>query len=289
MASLLTLKRRIKTASNISKTTKAFQMIAASRLKKAQNAAESSKPYVEKLDYLSKNIALKIEKEQMHEYMKTPSETNAKLLIVISPDKGLCGGLITNLMREVLRFSGSGKIYYITIGKKAESTVASLNKEIVASFPFGTSLPEFHIVYSVAKIVNEYFLGKKVSEVKILSTKFNSVFTQNPGISNLLPVILESETKEKVVSSTITLFEPSLEELLPDLLQHYVEMVIYQSVLESYASEQASRMIAMKNATDNALEMISELQLEYNKSRQEKITNELLDIGGGAIGEAVYE
>jgi F-type H+-transporting ATPase subunit gamma len=286
MATLLTLKRRIKTTANVSKTTKAMQMISASRLKKAQNAAESSKPYVQKLDFLSKNLAQKIDKDQMHEYMKLPIETNAKLLIVISPDKGLCGGLVTNLIREVLHYSSSGKIYYITIGKKAETTVASLNKDIIASFPFGTSLPDFEAVYPIAKIINEYFLGKKVSEVKILSTKFTSVFTQNPGMSNLLPVTLEGEAAGK---SSVTLFEPTVEELLPDLLQHYLEMVIYQSLLESYASEQASRMIAMKNATDNALDMISELQLEYNKSRQEKITNELLDIGGGSTGEAMYE
>jgi F-type H+-transporting ATPase subunit gamma len=287
MATLLTLKRRIKTTANVSKTTKAMQMISASRLKKAQNAAESSKPYVQKLDYLSKNLARKIDKEQMHEYMKTPTETNAKLLIVISPDKGLCGGLVTNLIREVLHYSTSGKIYYITIGKKAETTVASLNKDIIASFPFGTSLPDFEAVYPIAKIINEYFLGKKVAEVKIISTKFTSVFTQNPGLNNLLPVTLTEEIKES--ASSVTLFEPNVEELLPDLLQHYLEMVIYQSLLESYASEQASRMIAMKNATDNALDMISELQLEYNKSRQEKITNELLDIGGGAQGETMYE
>ena len=262
-------------------------MISASRLKKAQNAAESSKPYVQKLDYLSKNLARKIDKEQMHEYMKTPTETNAKLLIVISPDKGLCGGLVTNLIREVLHYSASGKIYYITIGKKAETTIASLNKDIIASFPFGTSLPDFEAVYPIAKIINEYFLGKKVAEVKIISTKFTSVFTQNPGLNNLLPVTLTEEIKES--ASSVILFEPNVEELLPDLLQHYLEMVIYQSLLESYASEQASRMIAMKNATDNALDMISELQLEYNKSRQEKITNELLDIGGGAQGEIMYE
>ena len=286
MASLLSLRRRIKTAGNISKTTKAFQMISASRLKRAQNAALASMPYVAKLEGISKSIVKKIDKEQMHEYMKTDENINAKLLLVISPDKGLCGGLLTNLMREVLHYSAAGKIYYITIGKKAEKTVASLNKEIVASFPFGTNLPDFEVVYPIAKIINEYFLGKKVSEVKILSTKFKSVFSQAPTVSNLLPVKLEEEEKD---GDVITLFEPAVDELLPDLLQHYLEMVIYQCLLESYASEQASRMTAMKNATDNALDMISELQLEYNKSRQEKITNELLDIGGGTQGESMYE
>lgn len=278
MATLLILKRRIKTARNISKTTKAFQMIAASRLKKAQEAAVSSKPYVEKLDLLSKSLTSKIDSDSLHEYMKTPKGVNSKLLIVVSPDKGLSGGLVTNLIRELIHFNQGGKTYYITIGKKAESAVSSLNKDIVASFPFGTSLPQFDVVYTIAEIVNEYFLGKKVSEVKILSTKFANVFSQIPHVQNLLPVKLEQESKDL---NSVTLFEPSASELIPSLLQHYLEMVLYQGLLESYASEQAARMIAMKNATDNAIDIISELQLEYNKTRQEKITNELLDIGGG--------
>lgn len=278
MATLLTLKRRIKTAKNVSKTTKAMQMISASKLKKAQGAAVSSKPYVEKLENLSKNLSEKTDKDNLHEYMKTPS-SKSKLLIIISPDKGLSGGLVTNLIREVYKYSSSDKIYYITIGKKAEIAVSLLNKEIIASFPFGATLPQFDNVYPIARLINEYFLGNKVSEVKILSTKFSSVFTQTPELKQILPIKLESDIKTENLP---TVFEPSISELLPDLLQHYLEMLIYQGFLESYASEQAARMIAMKNATDNALDIISELQLEYNKTRQEKITNELLDIGGGS-------
>ncbi len=278
MATLLTLKRRMKTARNVSKTTKAMQMISASKLKKAQDAAVSSKPYVSKLEMLSKNLSEKIDRDDLHEYMKIPN-SKAKLLIVISPDKGLSGGLVTNLIREVYKYSSSDKVYYITIGKKAEAAVSLLNKDIIASFPFGTTLPQFDIVYPIAKLINEYFLGNKVSEVQILSTKFSSVFYQVPEFTKLLPVKLESQEK---VNNLPTVFEPNVSELLPDLLQHYLEMLIYQGFLESYASEQAARMIAMKNATDNALDIISELQLEYNKTRQEKITNELLDIGGGA-------
>ena len=277
MATLLNIKRRIKTAGNISKTTKAMQMISTSKLKKGQEAAVSSKPYVEKLDYLSKSIVKKIDSDNLHDYMKT-SNINAKLLIVISPDKGLSGGLITNLIREIIHFNQNGKIFYITVGKKAEHAVASLNKDIIATFPFGNTLPDFDVVYPLLKIIDEYFLGKKVSEVKILSTKFVSVFTQTPQISDLLPVRITNGVKE----NDVTIFEPNLNEILPDLLQHYLEMILYQNLLESYASEQAARMIAMKNATDNALDIISELQLEYNKTRQEKITNELLDIEGGS-------
>jgi F-type H+-transporting ATPase subunit gamma len=280
MATLLILKRRMRTASNVSKTTKAFQMISASKLKKAQHAAEASKPYVEKLDRISKTLEQKIDKDNLHQYMVPQAEIKAKLLIVISPDKGLCGGLVTNLLREVLHYNNNEKTYYITIGKKAERAVTSLNKELVASFPFGTSLPPFETVFPIAKLVNEYFLGKKVSEVTILSTKFTSVFSQLPGFATLLPVKLADKAE---VDKSVTLFEPNTQMLLPDLLQHYLEMVIYQSLLEAYASEQASRMIAMKNATDNAMDIISELRLEYNKTRQEKITNELLDIGGGQV------
>ena len=284
MATLLILRKRIKTTKNISKTTKAFQMIAASRLKKAQEAATSSMAYNVKLDSLAKSLTNKIDKDNLDEYMKTPLGINKKLLIVISPDKGLCGGLITNLIRELLHYENNEKVFYITIGKKAENAVKSLNKEIIASFPFGTSLPEFETVYTLINLIDEYFLNHKVSEVKILSTRFINAFSQTPKFNNLLPVRLEQEV-EKL--NTEVIFEPSISQLLPDLLQHYLEMTIYQSLLESYASEQAARMIAMKNATDNALDMVLGLQLEYNKSRQEKITNELLDIGGGS--QAAYE
>jgi F-type H+-transporting ATPase subunit gamma len=280
MATLLNLRRRMKTTTNVSKTTKAMQMIAASKLKKAQDSAEASKPYVEKLDTLSKALEQRVDKENLHQYMLPQEEIKAKLLIVISPDKGLCGGLVTNLIKEVLHYSNTGKTYYVTIGKKAERAVASLNKDIVASFPFGTTLPQFEAVFPIAKLVNEYFLGKKVAEVTILSTKFNSVMSQTPMFNTLLPVKLQEKA---VADKSATLFEPDVNALLPDLLQHYLEMVIYQSLLEAYASEQGSRMIAMKNATDNAMDIISELRLEYNKTRQEKITNELLDIGGGQV------
>ena len=278
MATLLTLRRRIKTARNVSKTTKAMQMIAASKLKKAQNAAVASKPYVQKLEELSKQISVRTDKDNLHKYMLKPENTNSKLYIVISPDKGLCGGLVTNLMREVVKMDDKSKHFFITVGKKAENYVSMLNKEIIASFPFGTTLPSFEVVYPLANIIDQYFLSKKVSEVIIITTKFTNVFSQAPQISTLLPITLLEETKQ--IESTM-LFEPTTDELLPDLLQRYIEMMLYQSILESYASEQASRMIAMKNATDNALDIIESLRLMYNKSRQEKITNELLDITGG--------
>jgi F-type H+-transporting ATPase subunit gamma len=240
-----------------------------------------AKPYVEKLDILSKELSQKIDKSALSEYMLKPENVNSKLYIVISPDKGLSGGLVTNLIREVANLDSKTKDYFIVIGKKGQTYVSALDKEIIAAFPFGNTLPSFDVVYGLSKLINEYFLGKKVSEVIIITTKFNSVFTQTPTKTTLLPILNSEIVKE----NQDLIFEPSVKELLPDLLQHYIEMVIYQSFLESYASEQAARMIAMKNATDNAKEMISDLNLIYNKTRQEKITNELLDIGGGSYAQ----
>ncbi len=283
MASTITLRRRIKTARNISKTTRAFQMIAASRLKKAQEATLASRPYVEKLSDLNKTIQLSLEKDALHPYMMPSKTTGKTLCIAISPDKGLCGGLITNLVREILS-KQSQDFEFIIVGKKIEHTASKIGKQILASFPFGTSLPAFDIVYPITTLIDQEFLGKKVDNVVILTTHFDSLFTQKPRITSLLPIIREENkdaTKEEK-EKALELFEPSAKELLPDLLRHYIEMELYQHLLESYVSEQASRMIAMQNATDNAKDMISVLSLEYNKVRQQKITSEILDITSGA-------
>lgn len=280
MANLLSLKRRMQTAQNVSKMTKALQMISASKLKRGQDAALMSRPYVEKLTSLSQALALKIEKENLHSYM-LENKGEKTLTVVISPDKGLCGSLITNLIKEII-LSETKNTSYIVLGKKLDSALLRLNKEIVASFPFGTTLPSFDVVYPMLQLIDDHFLNGKVSKVNVISAKFESVFTQKASTEQLLPIKLESAES----SRETTLFEPPAAELLPDILRHYLEMSIYHKIVETYASEQAARMIAMKNATDNAKEVIEELRLEYNKGRQEKITNEILDIGGATIALA---
>jgi len=280
MANLLSLKRRIRAAGNVSKTTRAMQMIAISKLKKAQNATMNGRPYVEKLSAISQNLSSYLDTEYVHEYMRKPEGINKTLVLIFSPDKGLCGGLNTNLIRELISFdSQHSDNIYLTVGRKAEATIVTLKKELIASFKFGTTIPSFDVVLPIAKIVDEYFLSKKIGSVKIISTSFLSVFSQKPKITNILPIEF---AEEKPVTSPFTLFEPTPETLLPPLLRHFLEMTIYQQMLESFASEQGARMVAMQNATDNALEIVQDLKLEYNKGRQEKITNEILDIGGAA-------
>ncbi len=284
MASLLSLKKRIQTAKNVSKTTKAMQMIATSKLKRAQDAAIQSRPYVESLVILSKSLKDKINDKTTHDYMTENLEAPKKLMIVVSPDKGLCGGMVSNLIKSVLEYDLNNKnASYITIGRKAELIISKLeNREIIASFPFSTSLPPYEMIFPIAKIVDEYYLEKKVSKVEILTTKFTNLFTQTPTITTLLPISVSDKQINKY-KEDFMLFEPNLKDLLPILLKRYTEMVLYQNLLESYASEQAARTIAMKNATDNATSVINELKLEYNKSRQEKITNEILDISGSSF------
>lgn len=276
-ASTLLLKRRIRTAQNVSKTTRAMQMIAASKLKRAQQAALSSRPYVENLTSLAKRLTNKLEGEEQHPYMKQRNETHKTLLIVISPDKGLCGGLITNLIKEYLSLKDKN-LAVITIGKKLEGYVLRHGKEIVASFPFGTTLPLFSAVYPLSKLVDEYFLNNRVDTVEVLGSHFASIFTQKPVLERILPVSLTPPNEKEQVP--LYLFEPAVSEILPSLLKHYLEMTLYQKLLEGYLSEQAARMIAMQNATTNAKDVIGELTLEYNKARQEKITREILDISG---------
>jgi len=278
MANMLLINRRINTAKNVSKTTRALQMISTSKLKRAQNAALSSREYVEKLTMLVMNLSSKVEKENRHPYMHSIAPKDKDLFIIIAPDKGLCGGLVSNLIRTVYAVDKESP-FYIVVGKKAEKSVAKIG-EVVASFQFGTTLPTFDMVFPIAKIIDEYYLSGKVSRVKIVFSHFNNVFTQTPTVHNILPVKMETEEKS---TDKYSLFEPKIEKMLPDLLKHYLEMVLYQNLLENFASEQGARMVSMKSATDNANEIISYLKLEYNKLRQEKITNEILDIGSAAF------
>ena len=280
MADTLALRRRIKTAQNISKTTRAMQMIAASKLKKAQHAAVSARPYTEELMRLTTSLAPKKGTPQdLHPFLGKKEKTGKTLYIIIGPDKGLCGGLVTNLIREYTKVRHDDKAQFVAVGKKMEGPLAA-SKKLLASFHFGTTLPGFEQVLPLIEIINEHYLSGDIDSVKIISTQFISVFTQAPKIIDLLPVMFPPE--ETPTQSEI-LFEPTEAELLPELLKRYIEIVLYQQFLETFASYNGAQMIAMQNATNNAKDIVSDLQLLYNKARQEKITKEILDISSAAV------
>ncbi len=162
MANILSLKRRIGAAKNVSKTTKAMQMIAASKLKRAQDAVLATRPYVHKISEMTTDVMGNIDKNFQHPYLQNKNAAGKTLLVVLSPDKGLCGGLITNLVREfALYHQEDANTSYVVMGKKLEGKVVQLNKEIIASFAFGTTLPSFDMVYPLMKIIDEYYIGKK--------------------------------------------------------------------------------------------------------------------------------
>jgi len=286
MATKLQLQRKIKTAQNISKTTKAMQMIAASKLKRAQDTALASRSYVEKLQTVTGSITKYMESSMIPVYMKPANQGGKTLYIVISPDKGLCGGLITNILREVIQNANANDAF-VTIGKKVEIPVTRISKNLIASFLFGTTLPKYDVVYPIAKIIDEQFMSGKVDRVAIISSHFATVFSQKPEVTKLLPITpIEEEVKDKKPKNKFILFEPDLETILPDLLKRYMEMTLYQEILESYLAEQAARLLSMQNATNNAKDIIEDLKLEYNKTRQAKITSEILDIMGASAAMA---
>lgn len=257
-------------------------MIAASKLKKAQAATLATRPYVEKLSTVTKRVATRAPQEFTHPYLTPKNANGKKLLVLFAPDKGLCGGLITNLLREFLRYTREEKgLRVVTVGKKVESFVITLRSEVIASFVFGTTTPSFNMVLPITKMINDEYLLGNVASVHILATHFTSIFSQKPIMTTLLPISLPlpQEEQEKSEGGQY-LFEPNVTELLSPLLNHYLEMVVYQYLLESFVSEQAARMVAMQNATSNAKDVIEDLRLEYNKTRQARITNEILDISG---------
>jgi F-type H+-transporting ATPase subunit gamma len=258
-----------------------MQMIAASKLKKAQDAALSSRPYVEKLLAVTGNLTKRVDKPSLPAYMKPAKASGKTLFVVIAPDKGLCGGLVTNLAKELLKQSTATDAF-LTVGKKIESPVTHMTKNVVASFPFGNILPMYDVVYPIAKIIDEQFLSGKVDKVVLVATHFVNVFIQKPQVTNLLPILPREEEETNKAADAFQLFEPNLESLLPDLLKRYMEMAIYQEVLESYLAEQSARLLSMQNATNNAKDIIEDLKLEYNKTRQAKITSEILDITGAS-------
>lgn len=274
------LRGRIKTAKNITQITKAMEMVAASKMRRAQEQTVSGKPYTEKLTAIAQNLIGRVE-EGTHPYF-TEQVKGKTLLLLFSSDKGLCGSFNTNIYRELVKTGNLDDVEVIAVGKKLVRPVIRLGGVLLADFPFGTTLPPFETVFPISALIVESFLKEEYKEVKCIFTQFVSLRVQKPVTITLLPIKKAEETaKQDVLPYT---FEPNAQELLSALMPHYLEMSLYQMLLESYASEQASRMIAMHQASENAKDVIWALTLVFNKARQERITNELLDIATGVVG-----
>ena len=279
MASIRILRRRIKSAKNIAQITKAMQLVAASRMKKAQAAAIAGKQYAQKIYEMVTELAARTEVTN-HPYLVRPSVlTGKRLLVLISTTKGLCGGLNSNLFRYCLKtYPSFQKQDIITLGKKGSGLVVRLGATLKADFsdtvPFVTAVP------AVVEMIVTAYLAGQYDGVDIIFNEFKSAMRQTPKHKTILPLTLEVTNDEKTEQNDFSefLIEPSKKEVFDALLPHYLENQVRDAILQAEASEQSARMIAMQNATDNALSLIDGLTLLYNKERQSKITFEIADI-----------
>lgn len=274
------LKRRIKTSKNIAQIAKALEMIAASKIKKAQIASTNNKPYADSITETTGKIAASVNKKTFtHKYLTSTDKEERKLLIIISPDRGLCGSLNTNLYKKMIECDSS-KVKVVTVGKKAGLFASKLSFELLSSFPMGSSLPDYSLVYQLKTLIDEQMDQNGLTTVEILYADFVSFFLQVPTVKHLLPLAFEETTALDPNESSI--FEPGKEAMLTELLPYYLEIQLYNALIQAFTSEQAAQMVAMQNAKNNAFDIAEYLNLVYNKSRQERITNEILDLANSA-------
>lgn len=284
MASSKLIKKRIKSTKNISQITKAMQMVAASKMKKAQNLALMGKPYALKISQVVHSLAKKTD-PKIHLLLSKQEKIKKYLLVLITTNKGLCGSLNTNLFREVNAFINEKmrkKITFdfITIGQKGQAFVLKMAGKYLADF---SNLSRFETIQPLSQIIIKNYYEKKYSRIYLAYNDFINALKQKPTISRLLPIHLSKKEElspfiKSQIEEKFILYEPSPKKILDNLLPFYIEIQIRRAMLEAEASEHSARMIAMKNATENAFALMEGLTLEYNKLRQQSITMEIADI-----------
>ncbi len=290
MASLKDIRGRIGSVRNIAQITRAMEMVAASRMKRAQDAILAARPYSDELRAALSRVAAVVGEEVHPLLARRPVKRVA--LIMITTDRGLAGSLNANAIRSALRWtqqkigSGNGEtrveVEAITIGRKGRDGLRRAGIPIAAHFPQLGDRPSFSDVTPIARLVTEDFLEGKFDEIDVAYSTFISTLTQRPEIKPLLPIVSPEQVEGAETENDEYLFEPSPEAVLSRLLPHFVAIDLYRAVLENQASEQSARMIAMRNSTDNANELIEDLTLVYNKTRQATITREMIEIASGA-------
>jgi F-type H+-transporting ATPase subunit gamma len=273
------IRRRIKSIKNTAQITKAMQMVAASKMRKAQAAAVAGRPYADLINRVLVSLSRRTNPELSP--LLHVREVKKEMVLIVSTDKGLCGALNTNLLRETAQFDKKPTAY-IASGRKAVQYLARTKKDLEADFHLKDS-PSLVDTKPISKYMIDKFLSGEVDRVSVLYTKFINTLTLKPTVQTLLPISpadlpKPAETTPGENSDLEFIYEPSAAEVLAGILPHYVHFQVYQMVLDARASEHSARMVAMKNATDNAKQLIKDLTLEYNKIRQASITTELLEI-----------
>jgi F-type H+-transporting ATPase subunit gamma len=280
MASQRDIRRRIGSVKNIKQITRAMQFVAASKLKRAQDATLAARPYSEKLDEVLADLAAVLDGDD-HPLLATPESTR-RLIVLITTDRPLSGPLNTNIVRFVSRdiVDNPGDVALITVGRKGRDAMRRSGLPLEAHFATFGDRPAFADVLPLARLVTDDFLAGTYGRVDIVYSHWVSTLVQRPTALTILPVQPAADTDG--IPGNQFIFEPSPAAVLEQLLPRYVATRLFQAVLEAKASEESSRMVAMKNATENAEELIEDLTLSYNKVRQANITREMIEIASGA-------
>ncbi len=283
MPSQREIRRRIGSARNIKQITRAMQFVAASKLRRAQETTLASRPYSEKLDEVIADLAAVLGGED-HPLLadRAIDQAHSRLLILITSDRGLAGALNTNTIRYVAReITGHpGDLKVVAVGRKGRDAMRRARVPLAAYFEGFGDRPSFADTLPIARLVSDDFVAGTYDRVDIVYSRFVSTLVQRPVLEQLLPVVPSEDTAG--IPGNQFLFEPNPGIFLQSLLPRYVATRLYQAVLESTASFFSSQMVAMKNATDNAEELIDDLTLSYNKVRQANITREMIEIASGA-------
>lgn len=283
------IRGKIKSVENTKKITKAMEMVAASKMRKAQERMRAARPYSDKIRNIAANLS-QANPEYHSAYMRQGGQSGVSGFVVVTTDKGLCGGLNTNVLRAVTAkmkdVQGAGaKVEAVAIGTKGYGFLNRIGAKVVSQVTGLGDAPQIEKLIGPVKVMLDAFVEGKVDAVYLCYTKFINTMKQEPVVEQLLPLsaaALAQSEAEKAAHSWDYLYEPDAATVIDELLTRYIEALIYQAVAENMASEQSARMVAMKAATDNAGTLIGELKLIYNKTRQAAITKELSEIVGGA-------
>jgi F-type H+-transporting ATPase subunit gamma len=280
VASQRDIRRRIGSVKNIAQITRAMQFVAASKLKRAQDATLASRPYSDKLDEVLADVATVLSGED-HPLLVRP-EGGKRLIVLITTDRPLAGPFTSNAVRFASReiTEHKGDLTVVSVGRKGRDAMRRARVPIEAHFAGFGDRPSFADVLPLARLVTEDYLSGDYSRIDVVFSLFVSTLVQRPTLTQILPVVPSEDTEG--IPGNQFIFEPSASAVLERLLPRFVATRIFQAVLEAKASEESSRMVAMKNATENAEELIDDLTLSYNKVRQSNITREMIEIAGGA-------
>lgn len=284
MAGAKEIRLTIESTQKTRKITRAMEMVAASKMRKTQERMRASKPYASKIYSVVKHIA-RATSEYRHPFM-TERDIKRVGVIVVTTDRGLCGGLNANLLRETMRFTKqlqnkNQEVDFCVVGRKGLAFFKRVGGNVLASVDHLGDSPGVSDLLGVVKVMLDAFTSGEIDALHIVYNEFVNTMTQKPKVLQLLPLPTAEEDSKSLGHHWDYIYEPDAKELLDALLERYIELQVYQGVVENIACEQAAKMLAMKNATDNAGDLIKQFQLAYNKARQSAITQELAEIVGG--------